>query len=205
MGGMLELDHVVFAVADLEAAARELEARHGVVSLAGGRHPGWGTANRIVPLGGAYLELVAVVDAAEAAGSAFGRWVAAAASDRLQPTGWAVRTDDLDSVAGRLGLEIAANSRTRPDGSVLRWRLAGAEHAALDPSLPFFIEWDEGVPLPGDGGALMMLRELRLRGEARRLEGWLGPNHLPFRLEAGSPGVTAVVLSGGQRDVVIGV
>ena len=149
---------------------------------------------------------VAVVDAAEAAGSAFGRWVAAAASDRLQPTGWAVRTDDLDAVAGRLGLEIAASSRTRPDGSVLRWRLAGAEHAALDPSLPFFIEWGEGVPLPGGGGgARMMLSELRLRADARRLEGWLGPNDLPLRLAGGPPGLTAVVLSGGERDVVIGV
>jgi hypothetical protein len=205
MSGVLELDHVVFAVADLEAAARELEARLGVASLAGGRHPGWGTANRIVPLGGAYLELVAVVDASEAAGSAFGRWVAAAASDRLQPTGWAVRTDDLDSVAARLGLEIAASSRTRPDGSVLRWRLAGAEHAALDPSLPFFIEWGEGVPLPGGEGVRMMLTELRLRGDERRLQGWLGPNELPLRLVAGSPAVTAVVLSGAERDVVIGV
>jgi len=38
-------------VADLRAAAQELEARHGLVAVEGGRHPGWGTANRIVPLG----------------------------------------------------------------------------------------------------------------------------------------------------------
>ena len=36
----LELDHVLIAVADLEAAARELEARHGLTSIEGGRHPG---------------------------------------------------------------------------------------------------------------------------------------------------------------------
>jgi hypothetical protein len=51
----------------------------------------------------------------------------------------------------------------------------------------------------------MMLTELRLRGDVRRLQGWLGPNELPLRLVAGSPAVTAVVLSGAERDVVIGV
>src|SRR4051794_22384701 len=75
---VIELDHVLIAVTDLDAAGREFQSRYGLVSIAGGRHPGWGTANRIVPLGDTYLELVAAVDAAEAAGSPFGRWVAAA-------------------------------------------------------------------------------------------------------------------------------
>src|SRR5712691_3218109 len=92
----LELDHVPIAVADLAAAAREIEARHGLASIPGGRHPGWGTANRIVPLGEAYLELVAIVDEAEAAQSPFGRWVAAAQPELARPLGWAVRTHRLD-------------------------------------------------------------------------------------------------------------
>src|SRR5690348_2134426 len=103
---MLELDHVVVAAADLEAAAVALEERYGLTSLEGGRHPGWGTANRIVPLGGAYLELVAVVDEEEAAESGFGRWVAAARPDPLLLLGWAVRTDELDAVAQRLDLDV---------------------------------------------------------------------------------------------------
>ena len=64
-----ELDHVLIAVADVAAAARELEARHGLTSIKGGRHPGYGTANRIVPLGDSYLELVTVADESEAAES----------------------------------------------------------------------------------------------------------------------------------------
>jgi hypothetical protein len=36
----LELDHVLLAVADLDAAAREIEARYGLTSVEGGRHPG---------------------------------------------------------------------------------------------------------------------------------------------------------------------
>src|SRR5438132_3854521 len=74
--GSLDLDHVLIAVADLASAGREIETRHGLASVEGGRHPGWGTANRIVPLGEAYLELIAVSDEAEAAQSPFGSWVA---------------------------------------------------------------------------------------------------------------------------------
>lgn len=74
-GMELHLDHVLVAVPDLNAAGREIEVRHGLSSIEGGRHPAWGTANRIVPLGDSYLELVAVVDAAMAAESVFGRWV----------------------------------------------------------------------------------------------------------------------------------
>src|SRR5438093_12432628 len=108
----LELDHLVIAVADLATAGREIEARHGLASVEGGRHPGWGTANRIVPLGDAYLELVAVVDEAEAASSTFGRWVGRMrpATGLLRPFGWALRTPHLDAVAGRLGLTVASGS-----------------------------------------------------------------------------------------------
>ncbi|HEY8839814.1 MAG TPA: VOC family protein [Candidatus Dormibacteraeota bacterium] len=54
------LDHVLIAVADLAAAAREIEARHGLASIDGGRHSAWGTANRIVPVGDSYLEQFAL-------------------------------------------------------------------------------------------------------------------------------------------------
>src|SRR5438093_8764426 len=114
----LELDHVLIAVTDLSVAAREFEARYNLLSIEGGRHQGFGTANRIVPLGDTYLELVAVVDEAEAAESGFGSWVAGGELPSL--LGWCVRTDDIDAVAGRLGLTIADGPRARPDGPILR-------------------------------------------------------------------------------------
>jgi glyoxalase-like protein len=143
----MELDHVLIAVDDLDAAAQEVERRHGLVSVEGGRHQGLGTANRIVPLGETYLELVAVVDEAEAAESGFGSWVAGGALPRL--LGWCVRTDELDEVAGRLKLTITDGARARPEGTMLRWRIAGLERSAEEPSLPFFIEWGAGTPYPG--------------------------------------------------------
>ena len=64
---------LLIGVTDLAAAARELEARCGLVSLSRVvvNHPHWGTANRIVPLGTSYVELVAVVDEATAADSSY--------------------------------------------------------------------------------------------------------------------------------------
>ena len=51
MSTVLAIDHVILSVRDLEAEAARLNARYGLVSVEGGRHPAWGTANWIVPLG----------------------------------------------------------------------------------------------------------------------------------------------------------
>jgi hypothetical protein len=208
MVAVLELDHVLIAVADLGAAARDFEACHGLASIDGGRHPGWGTANRIVPLGEAYLELVAVVDETEAARSAFGTWVAEAHPSPARPLGWAVRTDELDDLARRLDLTVADGSRATRDGRLLRWRLAGIEQAAAEPSLPFFIEWGEGTPRPGRARAHhragpVEVAQLQLDGDLDRLTTWLGPHDLPITVRAGPPALTGIVLAAGAREIVL--
>jgi hypothetical protein len=207
----LQLDHVVIAVADLATAAREIEARQGLTSLEGGRHPGWGTANRIVPLGDTYLELVAVVDENEAARSRFGSWVAAAQPALVRPLGWAVRTEELDVVAARLGLDVAAGSRMTGDGTLLRWRLAGVEQAAAEPSLPFFIEWHAGTLFPGQAPVThragdAQITGLRLDGEPGRLTDWLGPGsaRLPITVRPAMPALTAVVVGAASGEIVLG-
>jgi Glyoxalase-like domain len=206
----LELDHVLIAVGDLAAAAREFEVEHGLASIEGGRHPGWGTANRIVPLGKSYLELVAVVDEDEAARCDFGRWVAAVeAGPSSRPFGWAVRTNDLDEVAHRLGRPIGGGSRVTPEGRMLRWRAAVPEQPAAEPSLPFFIEWAEGSPFPGcaavthPAGAVEIAR-LELRGHVDRLSEWLGRHELPISVRQGRPSVERVVLKGPGTEIVLG-
>lgn len=203
----LELDHVLIAVADLAAAAREIEARHGLASIEGGRHPGWGTANRIVPLGETYLELVAVVDEAEAVRNAFGRWVAGVHPGLGRPLGWAVRTHQLDRIAQRLGLSVRAGSRAAPGGELLRWRSAGIEQAAAEPSLPFFIEWGEGTPFPGRATAShrvsRAIARLELAGDAARLAGWLGNHRLPIAVHTGIPAVESIVLNGAGGEIVL--
>ena len=205
----MEIDHVLVATRDLAKGARELETRQRLRSVAGGRHPGWGTANRIVPLGSAYLELVAVVDPAEARQSAFGRWVADSATGLAEPFGWAVRVHDLDAAAERHGLAVVEGSRVTPVGATLRWRTAGLERAIAEPSLPFFIEWAAGSTFPGaappeerdaDG-----IARLVLSGTEGTLVEWLGDHALPLEMRSGPPGVLAVVVpTRDADDAVVG-
>ncbi len=196
MSGVV-VDHVLIAVADLDAAAAAV-GRLGLPVVAGGRHPGWGTANRIVPLGGAYVELVAVVDAAEAESSPFGRWVAASPPG---PMGWAVRCDDLDAIARRLGLDPVSGSRAAPDGGRLRWRTAGVERVMAEPSLPFFIAWEPGTPFPGAGAADVAIERIELGGDAARLGEWLGEATLPIDVRPGPAAVERIVLRGPDGAV----
>jgi len=207
-GHATELDHVLIAVTDLGEAARRIEDEYGLTATQGGRHPAWGTANRIVPLGDAYLELVMVVNAAIARRSPFGRWVAASQSELLRPFGWAVRTSELHEVASRLGLTIERGSRTGRDGAPVRWRIAGVEEAAAEPALPFFIEWEPGTHLPGraptdHAAGEVRIGEVRVSGDSERIEGWLGSYRVPLDIRPGSSALTAVILSPPSGDEVV--
>jgi len=151
-----------------------------------------GTANEIVPLGASYLELMSIVDADEAASSLFGRLVAG----RRGYLGWCVRTNDLDAVCARLGLDARAASRVRPDGVELRWRLAGVEQAFAEPGLPFFIEWD--VPPEAHPGRAGPPQGALVAVESpAELHDWLGGAELPVRR---GPGGVAVRRPGSTLD-----
>lgn len=141
-GPMFTIDHVILAVADLDAAAGRLLKEHGLASVVGGRHPGHGTGNRIVPLGPNYLELMAVLDPDEAATSPLGRWVTRRAGDGLAPAALCLRTDHIDRVAARLHEDPLPMTRERPDGEVLAWSLAGLGGMLGPQNLPFFIRWE---------------------------------------------------------------
>jgi hypothetical protein len=108
---MLAIDHVILPVRDLVHGAADLTARYGLASVEGGRHPAWGTANWIVPLGDSYLELIAIADHEAAGRSAFGQWIAATGA----PSRLGRSEGPVDAIGRRLGC--------RPPGSrVTQWR-----------------------------------------------------------------------------------
>jgi catechol 2,3-dioxygenase-like lactoylglutathione lyase family enzyme len=191
----MRIDHVIYATADLDAAAARVEAELGVAAVAGGRHEGLGTHNRIVPLGGGYLELLAVADPGEAASSDLG----AAVQARIARTGdglmgWAAAVDDVGSVAARLGTAVTTIARQG-----LSAQLTGVAEAMREPHLPFFIGRDPGVPDPGAAGAPGGIAWIELAGDAARLERWLGGAELPLRVVRGDPAVLAMGV--GEREL----
>jgi len=197
---VLAIDHVIVPVRDLALAATDLESRHGLTSVAGGRHPAWGTANRIVPLGDTYLELVAVVDPEAASRSDFGRWIASAVPGR--PLGWAARTDEIDAIGHRLGEPVLVGSRVDPSGASITWRSVGLDVAVREPGLPFFIQWGDGVPFPGAAaidhrGGPVTLKHLSVAVDRERLADWLGDHDLPIAV-TGPSATMAITLTRGD-------
>jgi hypothetical protein len=206
---VLRLDHVVYAVHDLDQAALRFREELGLDSTEGGRHERWGTANRIVPLGDQYLELVAAVDDEVAAETAFGRGVLEHAAGG---GGWftiAAVTDELEAVASRLELAVTTGSRTRPDGEILRWRSAGVDDTRRERWMPFFIAWDvtdelhPGHARAGHGVRATGLAWVEVRGDAERLRTWLDRDELPIRVTDGEPGIHRVAISTADGDLVI--
>jgi hypothetical protein len=201
----LELDHVVAAVAELEAAARRLEHRHRLVAVRGGRHEDAGTENMIVPLDDAYLELLAVHDRARAQDSPFGRWVLSHEEGPDRWIGWCLRTDDLDGVCARLG--VAPHAMSRGD---LHWRMAGAERAWKDPAFPFFIQWDAPPSdWPGRAGGPTQAGDARLSAlsigaDEHALAHWVGDD-LPgtIRVTSSGPGGIQSVTVAGAGGVEV--
>lgn len=191
----MRIDHVIYATADLDEAAARVESELGLSVVPGGRHEGHGTHNRIVPLGGGYLELMAVADPDEAADSPMGSAVQA----RLTEQGdglfaWVIVLDGVEQFADRLGLPLITVAR---EG--LSARVAGLAEALRNPVLPFFLERDDGVPDPGEGADVGGITWLEVAGDREALERRLGGTELPVRVVDGPVGVIAMGI--GEREL----
>ena len=153
---LLGVDHLVIAVRDLDDAAHELERSVGVAATSGGRHPTLGTQNRLAWLGDTYLELVSIADRDVAESS----WLGVPTMAALERGGglatWAIATDSIVADVAAFRAKGAGfgnptpGERERPDGAVVRWRLAmGGRLGPAEPPFliehdPFSAEWTEG-------------------------------------------------------------
>jgi glyoxalase-like protein len=207
---VLAVDHVIVAVHDLDSAASRFKDQYGLTSVEGGRHPGHGTGNRIVPLGRNYIELMAVLDGDEASSSLLGSWLTRRLAEVGEgPVALCLRTDDIEAVARRAGRAPLPMSRTRPDGVELTWHLVALD-AALTEGLPFFIQWHvDDSDHPGRDHVehrcnALGIEWVELGGDHDRLETWLGPHELPLRLvdAATGPHRVAVAIADAEHIVI---
>ena len=200
----LALDHVIVAVPNLAAASEALE-RRGLRALPGGRHLTLGTENVLVPLGGAYVEVVAVTDPDIAAGNPFGSAVLAARDGAPRFTGWVLRTDSIGEAAATWQTDVAPLARRTPSGSEVRWRMAGLDQAG-DPVRPMVIEWEDlnAAPpfLPADHPAgRVTLTRVEIGDPARTLGTWLPHIDHVVVGASGRPGVQRIVLRVDDREL----
>ena len=172
-------------------------------SLPGGEHPAWGTANRIVPLGPDYLELIGVADP-DIAGVVgvrarrARRWRPARGlgrgDRRHRPGRRAPRGSSCSGARGRAptgcGSPGASPAWRTPCAPAARCRFSSSRDGPAvlrpggDPSAPAGISW---VEVAGDEAAL---------------RAWLGGAELPVRFVSEGRGITAVGI--GDRVLVYG-
>lgn len=211
---LLGIDHLVIAVRDLDDAADELERRVGLAATGGGRHPTLGTQNRLAWLGDTYLELVSIADRSVAEGSWLGVPTLAALERGGGLATWAIATDSIGADVEALRAmgsgfgDPTPGERVRPDGTVVRWRLAIG--GALGPAEPPFMiehepssaEWTEGDRAarstehhPIGGPVRLEMLELPVADVATATQRFARAIDLRFRLS---------LVGGSARDASIG-
>ena len=144
------LDHIVVAIRSLDEGIAQFETLTGVKAAAGGKHPGRGTENALVSLGGgSYLEIIAPQkDARLSAADARMRELA-----NLTIVDWAVRVTDVDAAIAALRTSGFSTSRPQPgarltpSGERLDWMTFGLTEARME-GAPFFIRWSPNTRHP---------------------------------------------------------
>ena len=140
-------DHLLFGISDLDRGIDWVERRTGIRAVMGGVHPGRGTRNALLSLGGPhYLEIIAPDPAQRGVDPQF--QLGGLTEPRL--INFAVRTADIGATAAsleRAGVHVIGprdGSRRTASGSLLRWKSLAVESnfrsGEIDP-IPFFIEW----------------------------------------------------------------
>ena len=207
---MPTLDHLVYAVPDLEAACAAFAKTSGVTPAPGGTHPGRGTRNALVGLaGGAYLEFIAP-HPTEPHGPA-GRWMGVDLVTAPTLTRWAVRDLDVGAFAQTLRdaghghlARLATGQRRTPGGQTLRWHMTEPPPAPAVEVLPFALDWSESEGHPSDGlAAEFELRTLRFEHpEPKGVQVIFELVGLDYEVEYGARPRIHTVLSGPSGEFV---
>lgn len=142
------LDHLVFAVRDLDTAVRDLAERLGIHPSPGGQHLGFGTRNYLLSLGvETYLEIIGPDP--EQPDPEGRRPLGVDIVQQPSLVAWAVKATDIEQqvkCARARGYDpgaVRSMSRTLPDGSTLGMRRTTfPEDETLPNPVPFLIDWE---------------------------------------------------------------
>jgi hypothetical protein len=196
-------------VRDADEAARELRRRHGLGSERGPYHDFAGTRSHLVPLRPPdYVEFLTIEDRAVAAATEAGRIVLDCEAGGFGLFAWAVRVEDLDGHARRLGLEISDRTVEHGDGTLRGWRAVSGP-----PHLPFFIDypnngdrcgrWQAMYDRVGHTSSPEGFAEIVVGGSVTELGEWLGAHELPLRIVPGRPGIREARVATDRGGAVI--
>lgn len=144
----MHLDHLAVVAADLDTGCAWLEDRLGVSLQPGGRHPVFGTHNRLLGMGDIYLEVIAPDPEATPRRA---RWFGL---DHAPPEprlgNWLCRVDDIAAALARSPSGAGAPVALTRDA--LTWQIAVPDDGSLPlgAAWPTFLQWGAGVRHPAE-------------------------------------------------------
>lgn len=147
-----QIDHVIWAVPDLDTGAKLFEEMSGVTPIVGGVHPGRGTRNKLASAGEqTYFEIIAPdpaqmpLDPVNKPVQAFADTISKMAQPEVDM--FAYSTTDLEAAAeiGRkLGFKVVGptpGQRRTPDGVLIKWSHVDFIGHGFGQFVPFALNW----------------------------------------------------------------
>tara|TARA_B100001123_G_scaffold398916_1_gene483397 strand:+ start:6125 stop:6856 length:732 start_codon:yes stop_codon:yes gene_type:complete len=163
---LYDVDHIIWAVSDLDEGIAYLQKKTSIRSIIGGVHPGRGTRNALISLGKhSYLEIISIDPRQPNIKSRFTEIIKNLTEPQV--IGWAAKTLDIAAVEKSIraaNIEMTGpelGSRKKPDGRMLSWKTINVMgHDSI--IVPFIIEWDKKSTHPSQdspkGASLLTLQ-----------------------------------------------
>ena len=140
------IDHIVYAVFDLDRAIADFTQQLGIAPVFGGRHEGRGTKNALLNLGkGCYLELISIDE--WNTNIAPPRWMGLDVLEKPQITRWCLKSDDLAKDQAILRAydptmgEQWNGQRQTASGELLAWEMLLPLPEPEVEVMPFMVDW----------------------------------------------------------------
>lgn len=141
------IDHIVYAVSELENGIHQIHQKLGAKPVYGGRHLHQGTHNALLKLGnGCYFEIIAPDP--ENKNIKAPRWMGVDLIKEPCITRWAIKSSDISAdirhiSALKSGLgESKEGQRMTDTHKLLKWHLSIPQPSPLVEPIPFLIDWE---------------------------------------------------------------
>jgi len=171
----MRLDHISYVAThdQISDVVNRIGSQIGTAFVDGGIHPKFGTRNFTAPLlNGQYIEVVCPLDHPATDATPFGKAVKKKAEAGGGWLTWVFSAKDLAKVEERFGRKAADGSRTKPDGSELRWKQIGVKEITGAGELPFFIQWLTEQHPSKDGNSVAKISKIVIADDEQLADSW---------------------------------
>ena len=171
----MRLDHVSYVAShdQISDVVNRIGSQIGTAFVDGGIHPKFGTRNFTAPLlNGQYIEIVCPLDHPATDATPFGQAVKKKADAGGGWLTWVFSSTDLGKVEEKFGRKAADGSRTRPDGSELKWKQIGVKDIMGSGELPFFIQWLTDKHPSKDGNSVAKITKIVIANDEELANSW---------------------------------